>query len=1344
MKKLFLISGLMLLCIAMLAGCPANPTPTPPVGGDNGKTVYRVSEDFPTAAGTVAAGAWGYYSVNSGSIAKGDYTALTTAADQAALGALGLSDGTGALGNGNAIAASGKDVAYGFTAPRDGVVTLSTDTLSRAENGSATFAIYKNGVRIWPLAADAYDVPTVNKAALVAVTTAIKTGDTLYFRVSTEGTAAKLSVSPVVTYEANAAYTTAADLEITRPDVAGTLISGAGTALPEGSLAITGRQPSTTVIDMDGADFRRALQRGNLEEGATYRITASEPVTIDLTREDYSGNNCVVYAPNGIIIEVINNIVFTDITVLEGPLTFRGGKDLTLNGVEAAGGMIIEESCEGIRMDNCRATTTEGTAFINSASSSTIVGCYFSGKSAMLDTAKGGNLYENCVFAGEDVAITLSGCNSTVWYSNIRGSLTTGETASENLLVTMNRFENLGGVVYNNTHNCVVLLNEAETVSVKNSTNSYVCSNTLYGEMAFENVNYLLATRNNAFGKITKTSLSNFNGDNITDVDARTEYGVNEDLLPHINKDAFINMERKDYIRLSDGSKLTISQYINQKSVNGGMLIIAPGAYSTKDRIFLRDIDNCTVYAYGVLYEKYDFFDDVFNIKNCKNYIFRGLTVDMVLNGCGQMVVLEKSNGVVYYRAAAGFLQDHTNKKYYEEGGNGIAYMGYHAGQDYPYADIALGHLTYNALTGLHTSSPSKATYDLIQPGDMVTCRANGGNVANLYENTAVQFEDVTILSGSIRCFWDSWAKEGTILNRVMVSPAPAKVLDPKTYEEYIELNEKYGIDTGVYIDSFGNYRGTPAKTVTADSTHTSNSRTGMKATSCIFEGLSDDGTNQQGFHGRLAGYDPETGTITYKMKISSLGYTSVCAAFVPGDRVYVYTSNGKTVCDTEALSVTRILDEINGFEHYSVQVDPAKFDHTILKGYDLTLDGANDRRILIDNRSRNGDGFIFDNMLIRNIRSRGFLVKCASNEIKHCSFYNIGMAAVGLIFEPEWGESGVCDNTLIAYNYFENTGYFVNQTLYSPITIQGLGSSAEEDCLPYKNIQIIGNVVRNRATDYALYINSSIDVTVKDNDFGEFYDVESLTSYPSVFINFAKNITFDNNTYSQFSFGITESIVVNGHINVDGSDVNGEIPDDPIMANSKHTTSFLDNLPSTGANGLLVSSGAWSVGCASPKSLDSFKPFQILTQSGWYSITESSLWSTSGGMDVRKDYRFAALASSNIVIRYTAEYSGQVLLRVANFQTPYKSGDGSADGYFAIFVNGEMVWPTKGGSYQNGSDWRSITQNTTQEALTESLSLLALELKEGDEVCFVAKRKEAWSAFAAIPFVYYTRIDEE
>jgi len=122
----------------------------------------------------------------------------------------------------------------------------------------------------------------------------------------------------------------------------------------------------------------------------------------------------------------------------------------------------------------------------------------------------------------------------------------------------------------------------------------------------------------------------------------------------------------------------------------------------------------------------------------------------------------------------------------------------------------------------------------------------------------------------------------------------------------------------------------------------------------------------------------------------------------------------------------------------------------------------------------------------------------------------------------------------------------------------------------------------------------------------------------------------------------------------------------------------------------------------------------------------------------MQKDFRYAALRNANPIIRYNAEYSGKATVRLSTFSAPYATGSGSDDGYYAIFVNGEMVWPTAGGSYTTASDWYPKTQKTTYTSIASDLSDLVLDLEEGDTVDFVAKRKDGWSAFAAVPFIVY------
>ena len=169
---------------------------------------------------------------------------------------------------------------------------------------------------------------------------------------------------------------------------------------------------------------------------------------------------------------------------------------------------------------------------------------------------------------------------------------------------------------------------------------------------------------------------------------------------------------------------------------------------------------------------------------------------------------------------------------------------------------------------------------------------------------------------------------------------------------------------------------------------------------------MCDDGTNQNHTHARLGAVKNNgdgTTTLTYKGNWSTYsadnGYTGhgYCADFVVGDRVYVYTAAGQLVCDTEALSATVSAGtaiNVNTnvvYEKYTVKVATEDVNFSALTGYDLSDDDHVDaNKVLVDNMSKASNGFIFDNVMVRNIRSRGLLIKASDAKIVNCSFYNI------------------------------------------------------------------------------------------------------------------------------------------------------------------------------------------------------------------------------------------------------------------------------------------------------------------------------------------------------------------
>ncbi|MBQ8858514.1 MAG: hypothetical protein IJ012_01825, partial [Clostridia bacterium] len=350
----------------------------------------------------------------------------------------------------------------------------------------------------------------------------------------------------------------------------------------------------------------------------------------------------------------------------------------------------------------------------------------------------------------------------------------------------------------------------------------------------------------------------------------------------------------------------------------------------------------------------------------------------------------------------------------------------------------------------------------------------------------------------------------------------------------------------------------------------------GSKVVSCVFENMCDDGTNQNSGHARLSEIIDNgdgTSTILYKGNLSqtsynqatnkaTLSFSRYCAEFRVGDRVFIYTSAGQLVCDSTAITATKAYDKITvnhphkdlqgkQTQRYAVTVSTADINPDALVGFDLTDDNhIADQKVLVDNMSRASNGFFFDNMVVRNNRSRGLLIKASNGVIQNCTFENNAKVAIALLYEIQWGESGISENVRIERNLISHTSYspgggIVNEIGYvhCPIAIIGMGGrSTEPDFLPYKNIQIVGNVFTNRVISnkpYAIYIQAAQNVLIKDNDFG-FSEEDMEENYATaVYLRGATNIELTGNIYPPYIMDdIPNYVSGEKYSNVHGSDV--------------------------------------------------------------------------------------------------------------------------------------------------------------------------------------------------------------
>ena len=316
----------------------------------------------------------------------------------------------------------------------------------------------------------------------------------------------------------------------------------------------------------------------------------------------------------------------------------------------------------------------------------------------------------------------------------------------------------------------------------------------------------------------------------------------------------------------------------------------------------------------------------------------------------------------------------------------------------------------------------------------------------------------------------NGWSEAGY----VPIFGAPSWMVDQKRGELW---EEKYGISTEIYRDELGRFRGSPCHIGSIDATHTTRCAQGSICICCLFENMCDDGTNQNHMHARIAAMTDNgdgTTTIDYKGCLSMFDYNyyggkekadhqcaGYCSDFTKGDRVYIYTSAGQLVCDSPALTDgislgMQIAPEYGTeYEVKRVTVATADVNFKAIEGYDLSRNTPDDKpgdKVLIDNMSMASNGFTFDNVLVRNVRSRALLIKASDAKIVSCTFRDIGMSCVAILYEIFWGESGVSENMLVTRNLFDHTGFFYNVDNLSPVSIEGLGSRVDEDYLLYKN----------------------------------------------------------------------------------------------------------------------------------------------------------------------------------------------------------------------------------------------------------------------------------------------------
>lgn len=749
-------------------------------------------------------------------------------------------------------------------------------------------------------------------------------------------------------------------------------------------------------------------------------------------------------------------------------------------------------------------------------------------------------------------------------YVEIRENNVTGDIklSGECCLVAQN--EVCGKIEINESYNCSVILNKANSISANYNKDIFVIDNTASGTLALIANDRIIAD-GNIFDTSDISDNLNENGDTIHDVDERIEFGANEKLLPHTDKDQFLGMSRRAFVTDAELGRIPVTEYIRTKAESENTVILAPGAYATETLNLENKHSHTVLYAYGALIEQTTY-GSLLVSKEVSDFTVKGLTAGYALQSAYQLHVISKDdeNKTATFVCAAGMSLDPAPSKGRLFTTEGVQVYGFSLYSDlYPWGTLRSESIKRND-DGTVTYSFNDENYARIKLGDVVSHRLSSPTAAafNMSSNYNVILKDVVLYG--ISCglaFCEHGSRNSTQYIRVHNTSRAPYVIDRETYEHYEVLEEKYGVDLEISIDELGRYRGAIPRVGSVDATHIMACTEGVTAISCLFEYMCDDGSNHRASSGRLHSLthnDDGTTTIEYKNNLAEVyaknyGKKSggCCQPFRVGDRVYIYTSKGQLLCDTPALEPTievgNGIIEVTGGEYkiFTTKVKTADLCLKVLDGYNLADNHyILDHKVFVDNTDRNSQGFRFDNVLVQGIRSRGFMVKAPNGTLSHSTYRNLDMAAVACKAEVEWGESTIAKDITISHCLFDNTGRFNNNPdikMYAPVIIQSLCKYVGPNSLLHSNIVIDHNKFMNCQNKRAIYVNSVRDVKITDNVFCPIENESEDNLGISIDIETAMNVEISGNTYSQNAKTPLDAISITNACGIYGKDVEDE-----------------------------------------------------------------------------------------------------------------------------------------------------------------------------------------------------------
>ncbi len=691
------------------------------------------------------------------------------------------------------------------------------------------------------------------------------------------------------------------------------------------------------VVDESKAVEKTAAQmlellanKDGVKAGEVYKVTDKLTLASDTT---YYGNLAAIIAEGGIELSSASGIVLRELIVI-GNITIKNSTDVELYKLDIRAsdtGISIDAFCSDIAV-KASIINASGVAITSEANSLSVYQTRIVADKGVISSGNDFTIQE-CQIEAKSLGVAAYGK-----YSIVRNNTITAENGGVgvdmsrggyNGLVALNFIKDVQkSVIINGGYNCVVVLNRAIYIGAENNTHLYIIKNRLGGAMELKNNKYFICDEN-VFLKDKKdhpiVSIGNTetNGDNITDINARSEYGVNEDLLPHGDQEHFLGMERRDNVTdISSSKAQDYASYVRNNARTDSVVVVPPGAYTAEATISIdASCSDTDIYSYGVYVEGNDYYRLTF-FSSAENIDFRGLTWGYSVPASGQLHIVEKlgDNKVLAVNAAGyahGFgLTDKT--KFWS---NGVTW---HQDENTFYGDTNSYSIADNGDGTFTLTLRTAGDYEKAEVGDIWTCRLQVDRIETVRLANAknISFKDVSLHGYGNATAWRNQGVEDVSYERAHAFPNYSVEITKEIYDKYKALEEKYGVDLEVHtreLNGETRYFGCNPRTGSTGTMEVADATGGVSLTSCTLECMFDDGSNQRGTVSRIAGYvknNDGTYTIYYKGCISQVYHTGEncpvagtkwnpgnTASVAKGDKLFVYASNGAVMFDgAEAL----------------------------------------------------------------------------------------------------------------------------------------------------------------------------------------------------------------------------------------------------------------------------------------------------------------------------------------------------------------------------------------------------------------------------------------------------------